>query len=118
VHPKGTWLFCRALVPAEESEGGLILAKDFDKDVRSEGVAEVLAVGEGRWSKDGRTLIPNESQPGDYVVYRGFLRYAQQWGDLIGADKGSRFFLMHQEDALATLEGPCVVGELGEYRIP
>ena len=105
VRPQGTWLFCRPLQPTSVRKSGLILPKDWDKDVTGEGVAEVLSVGPD----------VDDVKPGDRIVYRGFLRYAQQVGEMFGADKPSDYFLLNVHDALAVAVGSGTLGTHEEY---
>jgi co-chaperonin GroES (HSP10) len=92
------------------------MPKDMDKDVVSEGVAEVIAAGPGIPDKKGN-LVPLGVAPGDRVLYRGFLRYAQAVGDRLGCDKNTDRFLMSARDVLAVVEGSGVVGFYDEYRL-
>jgi co-chaperonin GroES (HSP10) len=112
--PLDDWVLCRALPTDNRFAGSdLIMPKDMDKDVVTEGVAEVLAVGPGKMMKHGRGVML--IKPGTKVIYRGFLRFAHQLGDLFGADKASEIFFLKSDDILCEVEGPGRVGEYGEY---
>jgi len=104
-----------ALDPILKSKGGLILSKDMDKDVKSEGVAKVVAATPKR--KDDGSLTDAVLSPGDFIVYRGFLRFANQIGDLFGKDKNSQVFLLNLDDVLAVVEGEGSIGLYDEFEI-
>jgi len=113
--PLGSWLLCKGLKPKERTKSGLWVPTDWDKNVRSEGVAEVVRVGPGKVLDDG-TIVPHGIQPGDRIIYRGFLRYAWQFGDLLESEKSSDFFMIDAFDVLAIVEGSGgTIGYLGEY---
>jgi len=107
------WAVCRGLKAEFRSESGLIIAKDPDKEVITEGVAEVLDYT----PKRGQTHLPQAIKLGDIILYRGFLRYANQVGEVYGADKGCDFFLLNIDDVLATVEGSGTLGAYGEFKI-
>tara|TARA_Y100000296_G_C4959404_1_gene150199 strand:- start:18 stop:350 length:333 start_codon:yes stop_codon:yes gene_type:complete len=107
------WVVCRGLKAEFTSGSGLIIAKDPDKEVMTEGVAEVLDYA----PKRGMERAPKALQPGEIILYRGFLRYANQVGDVYGADKGCDFFLLNIDDVLAVVEGPATLGAYGEFKI-
>lgn len=111
----GNWLFCRAMKAQTTRKSGLVLPKDMDKDVVSEGVAEIVAVGPGEFREDLGDYVDHGLRPGDRILYRGFLRYAQQFGDLFGGEKGSSYFLLNAKDALATVNGEGTLGYYDEY---
>lgn len=113
--PMDDWVLLRALKPTNAfGESGLVMPKDLDKDVVSEGVAEVISVGPGPVMKSGaRGAMLME--PGDMVLYRGFLRFAHQLGDIYGEGKASGIFMLKRDDILAVVEGPGTLGEYGEY---
>lgn len=109
------WVFLRTMQPSDKfRSSSLYIPKDEDKDVVTEGVAEVISVGPGKPMKKGNRgamLV----KPGDKVIYRGFLRFAHQFGGLFGADRASGVFMLKIDDILAVIDGPCVLGEYGEY---
>lgn len=113
--PMEDWVLCRALDPQNSfGTSKLIMPKDMDKDVVSEGVAQVLAVGPGSLSKRGKrnTMLVGV---GDRVLYRGFLRFAHQVGETFGEDKASKVFFLKVADILAVVEGEGSLGYYGEY---
>src|ERR1700688_1872138 len=74
-----------------KSRGGILLPDD--AHVKPER-GTVVSVGEGRWSKDGKTLIPNNVAVGDKVI----------WGCYQGAEvkiEGERLVILGIEDVLA-----------------
>ena len=54
---------------------------------------------------------------GDQIIYRGFLRFANQVGELLGSNRDCEFFLLNLDDILATVSGPGTVGVDGEYEV-
>ncbi len=111
IKPMPGWVLCRALEPEARTSGGLLLAKDWDKDVKSEGVAQVIAATPPE-------VGPVAVEEGQYILYRGFLRYCNQYGSLYeSAEKDCLIFLLSDKDVLAVVEGPCRLGALGEYVI-
>jgi co-chaperonin GroES (HSP10) len=109
------WVLLRGVKPtAEFGEHGLIMPKDMDKDVVTEGVAEVISVGPGKVMKSGRRGVMLV-KPGMKVMYRGFLRFAHQLGDVFGEEKASGIFMLKIDDILCEVEGPGRFGEYGEY---
>ena len=118
IQPMPGWVLCRALSPRAESAGGITLAKDFDKDTVSEGVAEVLHVGPPAYvGKKAKTPTELGVTKGDKVLYRGFLRHAQPCGTLLGGPKPSSFFLLNYRDILAVLEGNGSAGFYDEFHL-
>jgi co-chaperonin GroES (HSP10) len=114
--PLGTWLLCASLLPSNKTASGLIMPKDFDKDVVSEGVAEVIAVGQGVWNDDLQDYVPLAFACGDKVLHRGFLRYGLQVGLMFGGRKDSSFFMIKAEDILAKVDGKGTIGYYDEYQ--
>jgi co-chaperonin GroES (HSP10) len=104
------WALCRAAPHSLKTKSGLYLATEIDKNVQSEGVAVIESV------------VPREGMPagvsaGDQVIYRGFLRFANQVGNLMGVDRDCEFFLLNLQDILAVVSGPGTVGVHGEYEV-
>tara|TARA_B100000073_G_scaffold196309_1_gene162639 strand:- start:24 stop:314 length:291 start_codon:yes stop_codon:yes gene_type:complete len=91
------------------TSSGIIITKDVDENVTSEGVAEILAITP---KTAGEELPMSE---GDKIIYRGFLRFCNQLGDLHGSTRNSEFFLINVDDLLAVVSGPCKIGLYGEY---
>lgn len=110
IKPMPGWVLCRTLPHAEKTAGGLFIAKDVDKEVTSEGVAEVLDIT----PKHGHT---SPFAKGDKIVYRGFLRFCNQVGELFGEHRSCEYFLLNIEDALAVVNGPTTIGLFGEYEV-
>lgn len=110
IRPMPGWALCRAAPHSLKTKSGLILVTEIDQNVRSEGVAVVEAVT----PLQGDT---SEVAPGDQIVYRGFLRFANQVGNLMGTERDCEFFLLNLQDALMVVSGPGVVGIHGEYEV-
>jgi hypothetical protein len=106
--PMPGWALCRTLPHRETLASGLVLPKDIDKDVTSEGVAEVLRVTAPHVGPAGVGV-------GDKIVYRGFLRFANPVGAILGSHRDCEYFLLNLRDALAVVEGPGTIGLTGEY---
>lgn len=104
------WALCRTVPHAEKTASGLILVTEIDKNVQSEGVAVVERVSplEG---------MPPGVEVGDQIIYRGFLRFANQVGNLMGVQRDCEFFLLNLQDVLAIVSGPGTVGIRGEYEV-
>lgn len=113
VRPLGNWVLCRAVEPTSVTDSGLVMPKDFDKDVVTEGVATVVAVGPGLWSSEQGAYVPPLLTPDETVVYRGFLRFAHQFEDA----QGRKHFMLDVKDILLSVKGPGTVGRYDEYRI-
>lgn len=88
----------RVLVEREESEaktaGGIVLP---DTAKEKPQVGKVLAVGDGRVTKDGKRS-PLQVKVGDKVYFTAWA------GDEFKSEKGEKLLLMREEDIL------CVVG--------
>jgi co-chaperonin GroES (HSP10) len=113
--PIGDWLLCEAL-PPKFCTGKLVMPISEDKDVVTEGVAKVLSIGDGIHTDSG-AVIPHGVRPGDLVLFRGFLRYAQSVGDMFGAVRASKIFFVKVQDVLAIVEGPGTLGYYSEYQL-
>jgi co-chaperonin GroES (HSP10) len=92
------------------TQSGIFLPTDVDKDVTSEGVAEVLEITPKRGH-------PAPVEIGDKIVYRGFLRFCNQMGEIYGSQRNCEYFLLNLEDMLAVVTGPTRIGLYGEYEI-
>jgi co-chaperonin GroES (HSP10) len=108
--PMPGWALCKAVAHATQTTAGIIIPGDIDKNVTSEGVAEVVRVGDPH-------VGPAGVEPGDKVIYRGFLRFANQVGNIHGSTRDCEFFLINLRDILAVVEGSGTVGINGEYRV-
>ena len=110
VRPMPGWVLCRTMPHATKTSGGLYVPLDIDKDVTSEGVAEVLDIS----PKDGK---PVPFSVGDKIVYRGFLRFCNQMGSYFGEHRSCSYFLLNIDDVLGILTGPATVGLHNEYEV-
>ena len=109
------WALCRPLKPSTERPSGLIMPKDHDKGVVSEGVAEVLAIGKAyKDTKKGRVYYDHGITVGSRVLYRQFLRFAQKVDSLFG---GENDFLLSINDILAVVDGEGALGLYDEFRL-
>jgi len=114
------YALCKKVEPATTFESGLINPKDFDKDVVTEGVAHIRAVCDHMLLGSGADAVryPCPLEVGDYVIYRGFLRFAIPVNDVYAEEEGD-FFIIRIEDVLAVVEPddvPGTIGHYGEYR--
>ena len=112
--PMDGWLLCKVLVPLQKV-GSLWMPQVVQDKVISEGVAEVLAVCRGILNEESGERMPLGISVGDKILYRGFLRFAQQVGEHYGEDRGSNVFFLNVADTLAIVEGPGTIGLYGEY---
>jgi len=110
IRPLPGWALCKTLEAKTTSSGGILLVTDVDKNVTSEGVAQILEIN----SKDGDHC---PISIGDNVVYRGFLRFCNQVGEMYDTDRNCEYFLLSIDDILAVVSGPATVGLYGEYEI-
>ena len=110
IRPMPGWVVCKTLKHDEKTAGGLYVPTSIDENVQSEGVAEVLEVT----PKKG---APTPFSAGDKIIYRGFLRFVNQIGDLFDSHRGCEYFLLNIDDALAVVDGPCKIGLYGEYEV-
>lgn len=115
--PNIGWLLCQMIRPPAVSAGGILLTKDFDEQVVTEGVAEVIAANPLMRVKKTQAEVEHGIQVGDRILFRGFLRFAQALGDLYGAQKPSDIFLINVTDVLAVLEGNGTIGHYDEFRL-
>lgn len=116
IRPMPGWALCRSLVATNTTGSGLIMARpsaDMETGKTSECVAEVLAVTP-RVLDNGREVDPL-FKVGDRIIIRDFLKFANQVGDLVGADRPDRVFLLNNPDAFAIVEGSGKLGFYGEY---
>jgi co-chaperonin GroES (HSP10) len=108
--PLPGWALCRTLEHSMETTSGLVLPKDIDKDVKSEGAAIVVAVTPPHKGLAGIEV-------GDKILYRGFLRFANQVGHFLGSQRDCEYFFLNVKDVLAVIEGTGSIGLHGEYRV-
>lgn len=108
--PMPGWALCKTAPHSTTAISGIYLPTDIDKNVKSEGVAEIVAF-------TAPHVGPSGVEVGDKVIYRGFLRFANQVGHLLGSDRDCEFFLLNLKDVLAVVEGSGVIGINGEYRV-
>lgn len=116
VIPMPGWALCRTLVPVSQTKSGLFLARDMETGKTTECVAEVLAVSDP-YGDDGVTRVFSGVRAGDRVLIRDFLKFANAVGDMVGADRNDRVFLLHTRDVLAVVEGKGTIGFYGEYEL-
>ena len=113
--PMNGWLLCKALEPSKKYGKLWKPETAEDREVTGSGVAEVLAAGPGPLHEESGVRMPMGVEVGELILYRGFLRFAQQVGEQFGERKGSKVFFLHISDVLATVTGPGAVGLHGEY---
>ena len=106
--PLPGFLICKEYPTKYQTKAGLYLPISRDKNVTSEGVATVVSFAEDKSN-------PRNISTEDIIVYRGFLRFVGQLGDVYGAERSCDVFILHQDDVLGVITGPCVVGKVGEY---
>ena len=90
--PLGDRIVVKPLVKEEVTKGGIVLP-DTAKEKPQEG--EVVAVGSGRLSEDGKRL-PLELKVGDRVLYAKFA--GTEW-----KRDGEEFLILRENDVLAKL---------------
>jgi len=94
VRPLNDRIIVKRLEEEEKTKGGIIIP-DSAKEKPVEG--KVIAVGDGRISKDGKK-IPMEIKKGDRVLF------AKYGGTEIKMD-GEEYLMMKEDDVLAVIEG-------------
>lgn len=82
----------------------------------TESVAEVVAVSPAL-QPDGVGVVDPGFGPGDRILVRDFLKFANPVGDMVGADRDDRVFLLNNKDALAVVSGAGKLGFYGEYEM-
>ena len=115
IQPRPGWALCRTLEPARQTRGGLAFARDLETGKTTETVARVLRVSPAR-SKSGERVDPGFAS-GDLILIRDFLKFANPVGDMVGADRDDRVFLLNNKDALAVVGGSGILGFYGEFEI-
>lgn len=116
IHPLPGWALCESLLAKRERQSGLLLGREVEDGKTTEGVARVHAV---EWEVRGVGIkIDPGFKEGDLILIRDFLKFANQVGDLVKADRGDRFFLLNNKDALCVVEGPGTIGFYDEYVLP
>ena len=93
IKPLGDRVLIKPSEEKEKTKGGIVLP-DTAKEKPQEG--EIIAVGEGRKTEDGKT-IPLTLKVGDRVLYG---KYS---GTEITVD-GEEYLIMREEDVLAVIE--------------
>jgi len=93
IKPLGDRVLIKPCEEKEKTKGGIVLP-DTAKERPQEG--EIVAVGEGRRTDDGKT-IPLSLKVGDKVLYG---KYS---GTEITVD-GEEYLIMREEDVLAVIE--------------
>lgn len=108
------WLLVRPLKPKSVTKGGLHLPFDPEAKTVSEGAGEIISVGPGKVLPDG-TVRDHGLRAGDRILYRGFLTFAHQLGNIFGCEKNTDVFVLAAEDVMAVLEGSGSVGLFDEF---
>ncbi len=91
--PIGDRIVVQRQEAGEKTKGGIILP---DNAKEKPQIGKILAVGEGKWTKDGKRQ-PMQVKKGDSVL---FTSYA---GDEFKLD-GEKVLLMREDDVLAVIE--------------
>ena len=94
IQPLGDRVLVKPLEQKEVKKGGIIIP-DTAKEKPQEG--EVVAVGKGKVSDDGKVL-PMDVKPGDKILYG---KYS---GNEIKIDD-EEYLIMHQDDILGIVQG-------------
>lgn len=115
IKPQPGWALCETLKPVSQSASGLFFARDMETGKTTEGCARVLRVTPAL-TASGAEIDPG-FKAGDIILIRDFLKFANQLGDLVGADRNDRVFLLNNKDALAVVSGLGTLGFYGEYEI-
>jgi chaperonin GroES len=90
--PLGDRVLIKPLVEEEKSKGGILLPDTISKEKPQAG--EILAVGPGATSKDGK-IVPMTVRKGDKVVY------AKYSGTDIKGDDDEDYLILSEKDILA-----------------
>lgn len=115
IRPQPGWALCQTLKPVSETKGGLLLARDMENGKTTETVARVLRVTPAR--TEGGVEVDPGFAAGDLILVRDFLKFANPVGDMVGADRNDRVFLLNNKDALAVVSGSGILGFYGEFEI-
>lgn len=115
IEPMPGWALCEMLRPASATKSGIVMGCDIEKGKTTESVARVVRVTPAR-TDDGDDIDPG-FVAGDRILVRDFLKYANQVGNMVGADRDDRFFLLNNKDALAVVSGSGTLGFYGEYEL-
>ena len=115
IKPMPGWALCRTLPPSTKTAGGILFAGNLETGKTTEGVAIVLAVTPAL-RKNGTPVDP-QFKVGDTILIRDFLKFANPVGDMVGADRNDRVFLLNNKDAFAVVSGSGTLGFYGEYEI-
>ena len=93
IKPLGNRIVVKRLEAEEKTAGGIVLP-DTAKEKPKQG--EVIAVGEGTRSEDGKT-IPTQVKKGDRIVFSSYAGTEVTLGD-------EEFLIMKEDDVLGILE--------------
>jgi chaperonin GroES len=93
--PLGDRVLIKPLVEEEKSKGGILLPDTVSKEKPQAG--EILAVGPGATSKDGK-IVPMTVKKGDKVVY------AKYSGTDIKDDDDEDYLILSEKDILAIVK--------------
>lgn len=115
IKPMPGWAVCRSLKPITTRASGIIMPTSLETGKLGECVAEVLSVTWAR-STDGSYHHPG-FDVGDKVLIRDFLKFANAVGDMVGADRDDRVFILNSKDVLAVVSGAGKLGFYDEYEL-
>ena len=93
--PLGDRVLIKPVVEEEKSKGGILLPDTISKEKPQ--VGEVLAIGPGATSKEGK-IIPMTVKKGDKVVY------AKYSGTDIKGDNDEDYLILSEKDILAIVK--------------
>ena len=93
--PLGDRVLIKPIFEEEKSKGGILLPETVSKEKPQ--VGEILAVGPGATSKEGK-LIPMTVKKGDKVVY------AKYSGTDIKGDNDEDYLILSEKDILAIVK--------------
>ena len=108
------WLLVRPLKPLSATRGGILLPFDPESKTVSEGVGSVVSVGPGKLLRNGQ-FLDHGIHAGDRIIYRGFLTFAHQLGDIFGMERNTDVFALSADDVLAVVEGEGTIGLFDEF---
>jgi hypothetical protein len=116
IRPMPGWSLCESLIPTNKTSTGLEMVRPGDGMERgkvTEAVVRVIAVTP-QVADDG-IEVPTDFQAGDLLIIRDFLKFANPVGNLVGADKDYRYFLLSNKDAVCVVSGSGSIGHYNEF---
>ncbi len=110
IRPLPGWALCQLVVPRNETDTGLVYAREMEDGKTAEALATVLRL----------TPLDCEGESvsvGDHIIIREFLKHANPVGHLCGEDRDDRVFLLNVRDILAVVPAgtPVTVGMYQEF---